>query len=216
MRPATEHRRIRTASERGRETHAPGLWRCVAFAAALGGLAGCTADTDAGPSPTTTVAGEPQASSSASASARTPVEKPQRPAAMDREDAKGAAAAAEYFIELYPYIMATGDTAEFEAMSHEACRACSDALRQADEIAKNDDSYVNGGVAVETREVYEQDALTGIFPVDVHAETQAAKIITSSGDEVFSEPAQSVDRRVEVAIRDGKWVVAGISEGPER
>ncbi len=51
---------------------------------------------------------------------------------MEREDAEGAAAAAEYFIELYPYVMATGDTEEFEAMSHRACGFCDDALEQAD------------------------------------------------------------------------------------
>ncbi|MBO0609456.1 DUF6318 family protein [Myceligenerans salitolerans] len=187
----------------------------MAFAAALGGLAGCTANTDAGPSPTTTVAGEPQASSSASASARTPVEKPQRPAAMDREDAKGAAAAAEYFIELYPYIMATGDTAEFEAMSHEACGFCDDALASARANKVAGYTYLGGALSVEVLDIYQQDSLTSLIPIDVRVEQAASSTLDRTGAEIASARHEVNESRVEVAEGGSGWVVVEIAPRPE-
>lgn len=36
----------------------------------------------------------------------------------------GAAAAASYFMELYPYVLATGDLAEWDAISADTCDFC--------------------------------------------------------------------------------------------
>lgn len=108
----------------------------AAAALALSGLvAGCSGAEDpepATPEPTP-VTSAPSASPSPSPSAEG-VDKPERPAAMDQHDADGAAAAAEYFIELYDYVMRTGDTSEWEAMSHGTCGFCSDAISQANRL----------------------------------------------------------------------------------
>ncbi|MBO0919783.1 hypothetical protein J1G42_02950 [Cellulomonas sp. zg-ZUI222] len=49
---------------------------------------------------------------------------PDRPAAMATPDADGAAAAAAYFIALYPYVYATGDLTEWRALADPACEFC--------------------------------------------------------------------------------------------
>jgi len=46
---------------------------------------------------------------------------------MDRTDEIGAVAAAEYFMELYSYIFSTGDLAEWDLVSGQTCRFCSNA-----------------------------------------------------------------------------------------
>lgn len=220
MRPTAEHARPRPAASRRRTTaglvDARALLRGGAVAVALFALAGCTGNADAGPSPTTTVVGEPSASASASASgeADAEVEKPERPAAMDRDDAEGAAAAAEYFIELYPYVMATGDTAEFEAMSHEACGFCTDVLNDARRVAQNEESYIGGQTAIAVSQVYEQDELTGIYPLDVSIVQEASRIIDRHGEEVSSLARTASDLRVEVGRRGHHWVIAEVASAP--
>jgi hypothetical protein len=183
----------------------------VASLVALAGLAGCTGNADAGPSPTTTVAGEPTASTSPDVV----VEKPERPAAMDRDDAEGAAAAAEYFIELYPYVMATGDTDEFEAMSHEACGFCSDVLNSASANEAASYTYIGGDVTVDVQEVLEQDALTGIIPINVRVEQAESSTLDEFGDKIASASAELNESRVEVADSGDGWVIVEIAPQPE-
>ena len=96
---------------------------------ALGlGLTACTADS--GPRPTAsshtetaspTEEATPSASSERSADLSTP---PARPAAMASPSADGAAAAASYFISLYPYAYATGDLTEWQAIADPSCEFC--------------------------------------------------------------------------------------------
>ncbi|GAB4087236.1 hypothetical protein GCM10028784_38660 [Myceligenerans cantabricum] len=171
-------------------------------AAAFATLAACAGDTDAAPSPMT-----PPPVASESATTDAPVTKPERPAAMDRKGPKGAAAAAEYFIELYPYVMATGDTAEFESMSHEACGFCSDALEQAESIRENGDRWIGGEVSMDIARIYDRDALTGVLPLDVEIDQAAGKIIDVEGETLFAQD-RSVDvYRAEMGFRNGAWQV---------
>ena len=49
---------------------------------------------------------------------------PQRPEGMDEFTPQGAAATAEYFLSLYPYVYATGDLGAWQAMSDPDCNFC--------------------------------------------------------------------------------------------
>jgi len=59
---------------------------------------------------------------------------PERPAAMATPSAEGAAAAASYFISLYPYVLATGDLTEWNAMSTETCDFCTNTRTEVDQL----------------------------------------------------------------------------------
>ncbi|GAB3166061.1 hypothetical protein GCM10027059_24560 [Myceligenerans halotolerans] len=130
---------------------------------------------------------------------------------MKQNDAKGAAAAAEYFIELYPYVMATGDTAEFEAMSHEACGFCADTLSDARRIARNEESYIGGQTAITIGQMYERDELTGIYPLDLSVVQDASQVIDQQGKEVSALEEVASDLRIEVGRRAGQWVIAEVA-----
>ena len=80
------------------------------------------------------------------------VEAPARPAAMDEETVDGAIAAAKYFMELYPYIYATGDLDEWDALSDEGCGFCRDVREEA--VGLNEaGGYSTGGDV----EIYSSD-----------------------------------------------------------
>lgn len=144
--------------------------------------------------------------------------KPERPEAMNRKDAEGAAAAAEYFIELYPYVMATGDVEEFEAMSHRACGFCADALEQAERIEAHGYTYTGGDSDLSITEAYRRDGVTGIYPLDVEISQEASRITDSEGEAIYSAKGRVSESRVEMGTRDGQWIVvtvAPIPEGPK-
>ncbi|BDZ42278.1 hypothetical protein GCM10025865_15770 [Paraoerskovia sediminicola] len=85
---------------------------------------------------------------------------------MDFADERGAEAAAVYFLALYPYVMATGDTAEWDAMSFtETCDFCVEVVDDAKEIRTAGNSFVGGGLALSDIQVHEQDTLIGGYPV---------------------------------------------------
>lgn len=167
-----------------------------------GGALGPTAD------PTPNIA-----SPSPSASAPEAL-KPERPLVMDRDDAEGAAAAAEYFIELYPYVMATGDAAEFERMSHKACGFCSGTLSDARDIAADGKQYDGGATVATLIQTFERDELTGIFPLDFRVEQASARVVDPSGSQVTTTEAKVGDVRVEMGRLEGEWVVVGIADLP--
>lgn len=183
----------------------------VAVSLALSGCSGSVpgpgvveSPTD-GPSQTATVAPSPSPSLPA---------KPKRPPAIERDDAAGAAAAAKYFIELYPYVMATGDTEEFEAMSHRACGFCDDALEQAERLRSRRELWTGGEIRSNLRESYRRDELTGIYPLDFEVEQNAARISDSEGLVLFQGTAERAAYRVEIGRKNGAWVVVEIAPGP--
>jgi len=186
----------------------------IATAAALA-LAACDGgDTPASPSP------EPSASSAApsaspSPSATSVVVPPERPKAMDDDGPAGAEAAAVYFLELDDYIMKTGDTAEWEAMSHKSCKHCAARLDQARQISEQGDVFTGGERTASVLHTYEQDAATGIWPLDVHVEEKASRITDASGDVLLDNKAQAKNLRVELARKGDKWTVIGVAGIPE-
>lgn len=183
----------------------------VAVGLALSACTGSMPD----PEVTGTPTGDPTPTASASPSPSVPAE-PERPAAMSREDAEGAAAAAEYFIELYPYVMATGDTEEFEAMSHRACGFCDDALEQAEKIRLRNETWTGGEIRSALLETYKRDELTGIYPIDFEVEQDAAQIVDSEGAVVFEGENERATYRVEMGWKRSAWVVVEIAPGPPR
>ena len=176
-------------------------------------LSGCTGspDADADPSPPA----EPtSASPSASPSSSGPA-KPERPDAMKRKDAKGAAAAAEYFLSLYSYTKVTGDTEEWDAMSHRACAFCRTAMEHANEISSNGDTYTGGELSMEVTQTYMKDDLTGIYPLDIDLTQAPFQVFNTDGELIESSEGESLDRRVEVGRKDSAWIVVTVAPVPD-
>lgn len=177
--------------------------------------AGCSGAQDPTPSPPAPATADVPSPTPTPLTPPGPV-KPERPAAMDTDDARGAAAAAEYFIELYPYVMTSGDTSEWEAMAHTMCDSCSVLTEDAKSMTARGDVLVGGQVTatVEDPNYYLRDEQTGIYPLDVQVEQTATTITDKSGAELFSSGATTDLRRVEMGRNQGSWIVVTITEIP--
>ena len=134
---------------------------------------------------------------------------------MKRKDAKGAAAAAEYFIELYPYVMATGDTEEFEAMSHRACGFCEDVLDDIARFQGKGQTYDGGSAKGTILVSYTRDQLTGIYPFDMSIQQQASAVVDATGKEVSAEGYSTSEVRIEIGMRADSWIVVELASTPE-
>jgi hypothetical protein len=134
---------------------------------------------------------------------------------MKRKDAKGAAAAAEYFLSLYSYTKVTGDTEEWDAMSHRACAFCKTAKEHADEISFNGETYSGGELSMEVTQVYMHDDLTGIYPLDIHLIQAPFEVHGRTGELVEASEGDSLARRVEVGREDSDWVVVTVAPVPD-
>ncbi|NDO88929.1 DUF6318 family protein [Cellulosimicrobium composti] len=175
-------------------------------------VAACTGGGEPDPTPPVETSAAPSPTPTPEPTETGPT-KPERPAAMDRDDAEGAAAAAEYFLELYPYVMATGDTAEWDAMTwKETCGFCSGVREQALEIRTAGDSYIGAETTVTNAEAGEVDSLTGgrAVLIDVvqgpHKRTTVGGYLVSEGGEVRGQ------LHVDVLFTDGRWHIVGASE----
>ncbi|MCA5892351.1 DUF6318 family protein [Isoptericola sp. NEAU-Y5] len=177
-------------------------------------LAGCGPD---GPEPppaaseSTTPGPSLSASPSVSPSPTSTVAPPERPVEMDDDGPAGAEAAAVYFLRLDDYIMKTGDTAQWEAMSHKECDYCVERLEQAQEIADHSYAWTNELTEVRVQESYVQDSATGLQRVDVAVSQGAVTVTDGSGDEVFQQDAIELVMGVELALADEDWVIVGIT-----
>ncbi|AEG44167.1 DUF6318 family protein [Isoptericola variabilis] len=181
--------------------------------------AGCSGGGDPGsgamspePTPSTTTA-EPSSSPSPSASADG--EKPERPAAMEQHDAEGAAAAAEYFLSLYNYTKTTGETAEWESMSHEACDFCRAVVERTTEIQREGLTLDGGDLSYRVLESYARDAATGIFPLDMEVTQEASTTTAPNGSVESSSEKQTDVMRIEMGLRADEWVVVTVAPKPE-
>jgi len=127
---------------------------------------------------------------------------------MDRTDEVGAAAAAVYFLELYPYVMATGDLAEWDAMTWaELCGFCTASRERQVQRAAASETYEGGEVSVDVTQTFPLDTLIGGYPLDVRLDQAEAVIRDASGTEKDRQERFSGILRVEMLHDGSSWRV---------
>ncbi|MGN6238856.1 MAG: DUF6318 family protein [Cellulosimicrobium cellulans] len=178
-------------------------------------VAGCTGGDDPGPSPSVDEPVVPSPSES-EPSEPSPTEtgpaKPERPAAMDRDDAEGAAAAAEYFLSLYAYVLATGDTAEWDAMTWaETCTFCTSVRDRAGEVRANNDSFTGAGIDVTNPDVGLYDDFVGGFPVLFDFVQSPHKRVAVDGSVVSEDQGASGKLQIDMKHLADGWLVLAVT-----
>jgi hypothetical protein len=107
---------------------------------------------------------------------------------MDRDDVVGAKAAAQYFIQLVPYVYATGDTDAMRAMSHPECTFCDGVVLDAEDLHSAGGYGVGGEVTVE--EINGEDPRPGndYFGVAVRVHQAPASELAADGEQLREDP----------------------------
>ena len=132
---------------------------------------------------------------------------------MDDDGPAGAEAAAVYFLQLDSYMQATGDTTEFEAMSHSTCEFCAKRLDQARRIQEGGYTWTGGeNKSMRILHTYAQDQPTGIWPIDVEYIDSAATVTDATGAVHTEIEGVTARSRVEMAQQDGRWVCVNVAE----
>ena len=185
----------------------------VAGALTVGGCAGGGPEPGPSPRPTAepTVHAAPAPIPSPTASTSV-VAKPERPMAMARTDEVGAAAAARYFLSLYPYILQSGDFAEWDAMSFETCDFCAGIRKAASEIAKNGDSFVGGEITVTNLHVLPIDEELRGYPIDLSIVQEPSTRSNSEGVVIEKGAAEDRPIRIDALYSSNRWVIVAVAK----
>lgn len=197
---------------RGRSTWVAGLaLPCLLFVAA------CDPGTeDPTPAPPTSESptDDPTTSESPSDEVPTPpeVEAPTPAPEASVDDHVGAIYAARYFLDLYTYMRATGDTSQFEAMSADGCEFCAGAVENAEEITA-DGGWAEGGELE-----FDIEKATAEYPTDDEpnylvrfAMTQAPQQIHRADGSTDAVEATSGDVVVALQYTNGRFITHGVN-----
>jgi len=69
---------------------------------------------------------------------------------MATPSAEGAAAAASYFLSLYPYARSTGDAAQWERLAGEECEFCASVAHEVSTLAEQGAAVTGGELSIES------------------------------------------------------------------
>jgi len=191
----------------------------VALALGVGLLAGC------GP-------GDPEPTGSGSLTAGSPtptavettptelvtaVPLPVMPPEMANNDAAGAEAALRYFVELSDYVLASGDSSQWTAVTDDDCVFCQSIVDSAAEIAAGGWERRGGGLTVTSIVRTELSTVESFYFVDAMVEESAYEFVGPDGEVVESVPDNHGGVTFGVQFTGGAWtlVVAGDTESGE-
>lgn len=145
-----------------------------------------------------------------------PWPEPVRPEAMDRDDADGAQATAEYFMALYGYIFATGDLTEWTEMSHADCIFCAGAAERVTALHDSGGYAVGGEFTIDDVIVLEPDAEDDAFRVGLIGEEAPSHEYSSSGALLGSIPGGRAQYNFALSENNGRWqILEGSAEVTE-
>lgn len=175
--------------------------------ASLGLVGGCTTDSPEPPSvsvPGVTAIPSPTPTPTTPPEAVKPVE----PEAMSSPGTEGAAAAAEYFLSLYPYVYATGDLMSMKGMIDPECIFCADVVADVTADIAAGLTTVGGTVRVDaSRSTQISDEF---YSVDLTVETDPSQAVDGDGGVVESFEAGSGTAVMIVLGAPGRWVIRAV------
>ncbi|WP_448072787.1 DUF6318 family protein [Georgenia yuyongxinii] len=193
-----------------------GRRRVTALAAAVVAaamvLTACSARADpevpSTPSRSATTSAEPSESADPTLAE---VEKPIPLDAMRRDDLAGAEAAAQYFLELYPYVFATGELDQWAAMSHPECVFCASSSQSAQVLHDEGGRQAGGELVftyVESRAPVDEN---DYFVVWLDAEERALVRVGADGQILESHNGLFVEFDVVLLRSEDRWLVRGVT-----
>lgn len=129
---------------------------------------------------------------------------------MERDDIEGAKAAAQYFLELYPYVYSTGDLSAWLEIAHPDCEFCAGVAENVEDL-HGDGGYADGP-AIEFVKVDAQAPTSDneYFAVRVEAIEHPSSRFDGSGTVLGSQDGGPID--ADIALQRttaGQWSIRG-------
>jgi len=196
----------------GPTTSRRALVGAAAVALAVGVVAGCSGG-NAKPGPAATTASSTPTPSPSPTASPTPDAsvKPVRPAAMDEVSAAGAEAVAVYFLQLFPYVFASGDLTEWEALRHAECMFCASVAADVDKQVAAGNRSIGGLVKISAVRSIVIDPGRW-WSVDLELTQSPSSTLDGTGKVVEDFPkGKAYTMNLAVAYEAGHWVVHGLS-----
>ena len=180
-----------------------------AVALVVGVVAGCSGG-NAKPGPSATAApATPTASPTPTPTASPTPDasvKPVRPAAMDQVSAAGAEAVAVYFLQLYPYVYASGDLTEWKALSDPECVFCKSVIDNVEALhAKGGSDH---GSEITFHSIKSSEITAGYWFAVEAALTEGPSVERDAAGQIVSERTAPKDFDMTLAITFvGTWTI---------
>lgn len=165
---------------------------------------------------------EPTATSASSAPAPTATEPsptptaspsptpPAKPAGWTSNDDAGALAAAQYFMDLYNYVIATGDLTEWKALAAPDCGFCSSVATTTGDVYGAGGHIEGGAITVSEPAVVGRDEAFAITTVEMRYSTDAVRDVAADGAAISSTPAESAWVAADLYFTGSGWQLYGV------
>ena len=137
--------------------------------------------------------------------------KPTRPAALDEPPSvDGAVAVAEYFVQLFPYINATGDLSAWSQLSHTDCIFCADSTSTVEAKVANGQHDEGGALTVTAASGVEvEPGAWYTVTVDFVQDPSVTKDATGAVVKEFPE-TKRLRSNIVTIWQNGTWSVRGV------
>lgn len=123
----------------------------------------------------------------------------------------GAAAAATYFIELYGYVLQTGDLTAWDAMSYPGCRYCADTHDYVASATSAGETFEGSVISVEVVQIHELNELVSGYPVDLRVTQGPTTHRDASGSTIETGDVWTAVMRFQTVFRRGAWTILDAS-----
>ncbi len=135
---------------------------------------------------------------------------PTRPDALDGPaTAENATLVAKYFVQLLPYVMATGDTAHWETLTGPDCKFCASARDLALEVAAKDQRITGGAIDVGFGHATAVE--DGVFTASVDFVEHPSQRLSADGSTLKDDPdATAMRANLELRWEAGAWTVQAV------
>ena len=133
---------------------------------------------------------------------------PERPENMDEDSPEGAVATGSYFVQLYPYVYATGDLEQWRAMTRQDCLFCGSVITNVTSL-HDSGGWVDPWVHTITETGYSDPGPGSEYSrVDIVFSQEAAYTYDGTGaPPKVSDPVSRTRLILAMRYEDGHWII---------
>ena len=135
---------------------------------------------------------------------------PERPENMDEDSPEGAVATGSYFVQLYPYVYATGDLEQWRAMTRQDCLFCGSVITNVTSL-HDSGGWVDPWVHTITETGYSDPGPGSEYSrVDIVFSQEAVYTYDGTGaPPEIEDPKPRTLLILAMRYEDGHWIIRG-------